>query len=249
MHMPKHKKKNLCNTPKQDRILDRLYQCRELEITTQWQRSVFLAAFIILLFTGYAKLIELLFCRNIACLPFHLTGLILAFLIFIFGILWLAMAKGSKRWTDIYETKIFLYEEKRRVNIPEQFKCKTERFCKNYNDKFSPSPPNALCCYKKGDLLEKKNSFWSFGSATVSTSKVNIMIGFIILIFGAIAVMLHAHILINRDFLHDFPEFCNLLLYAIVVAFSGGVGWKVWQLLKHVPYKAEQDHSRKDQGK
>lgn len=107
MHMPKHKKKKLCNTSKRDRILDRLYQCRELEITTQWQRSVFLAAFIILLFTGYAKLIELFFSRNIAYLPLHWTGLILAFLIFIFGILWLAMAKGSKRWTDIYETKIF----------------------------------------------------------------------------------------------------------------------------------------------
>lgn len=249
MHMPKHKKKKLCNTSKRDRILDRLYQCRELEITTQWQRSVFLAAFIILLFTGYAKLIELFFSRNIAYLPLHWTGLILAFLIFIFGILWLAMAKGSKRWTDIYETKIFLYEEKRRVNIPEQFKCKTERFCKNYNDKFRPSPPNALCCYKKDDLLEKKNSFGSFGSATVSTSKVNIMIGFIILIFGAIAFMRHAYILIKRDFLHDFPEFRNLLLYITIVAFSGGVGWIIWQFLKHVPYKAEKDHSRKDQGK
>lgn len=247
--MPKHKKKKLCNTSKRDRILDRLYLCRELEITTQWQRSVFLAAFIILLFTGYAKLIELFFSRNIAYLPLHWTGLILAFLIFIFGILWLAMAKGSKRWTDIYETKIFLYEEKRRVNIPEQFKCKTERFCKNYNDKFRPSPPNALCCYKKDDLLEKKNSFGSFGSATVSTSKVNIMIGFIILIFGAIAFMRHAYILIKRDFLHDFPEFRNLLLYITIVAFSGGVGWIIWQFLKHVPYKAEKDHSRKDQGK
>lgn len=247
--MPKHKKKKLCNTSKRDRILDRLYQCRELEITTQWQRSVFLAAFIILLFTGYAKLIELFFSRNIAYLPLHWTGLILAFLIFIFGILWLAMAKGSKRWTDIYETKIFLYEEKRRVNIPEQFKCKTERFCKNYNDKFRPSPPNALCCYKKDDLLEKKNSFGSFGSATVSTSKVNIMIGFIILIFGAIAFMRHAYILIKRNFLHDFPEFRNLLLYITIVAFSGGVGWIIWQFLKHVPYKAEKDHARKDQGK
>lgn len=247
--MPKHKKKKLCNTSKRDRILDRLYQCRELEITTQWQRSVFLAAFIILLFTGYAKLIELFFSRNIAYLPLHWTGLILAFFIFIFGILWLAMAKGSKRWTDIYETKIFLYEEKRRVNIPEQFKCKTERFCKNYNDKFRPSPPNALCCYKKDDLLEKKNSFGSFGSATVSTSKVNIMIGFIILIFGAIAFMRHAYILIKRDFLHDFSEFRNLLLYITIVAFSGGVGWIIWQFLKHVPYKAEKDHSRKDQGK
>lgn len=247
--MSKYKKKKLCDTPKRDRILDRLYQCRELEITAQWQRSVFLAAFIILLFTGYAKLIELFFSKNITCLPFHWTGLILAFLIFIFGILWLAMAKGSKRWTDIYETKIFLYEEKRRVNIPEQFKCKTERFCKNYNDKFRPSPPNALCCYKKGDSLEKKNSFWSFSSATASTSKVNIMIGFIILIFGAVAFMLHVSILIKRDFLHYFPEFRNLLLYVIVVAFSGGVGWILWQFLKHVPYKAEKKHSREDKRK
>ena len=247
--MPKHKKKKLCNTSKRDRILDRLYQCRRLEITTQWQRSVFLAAFIILLFTGYAKLIELLLPGDKANLLFHLTGLILAFLIFVFGILWLAMAKGSKRWTDIYETKIFLREEKRRLNIPEQFKCKTERFCKNYNDNFRPSPPNALCCYKKDDLLEKKNSFWSFGSATASTSKVNIMIGFIILIFGAVAFMLHISILIKRDFFHYFPEFRDLLLCIIIVAFSGGVGWKIWQSLKHIPYKSEIDHSRKDKGK
>ena len=124
--MSKHKKKKFCDTLEKDIILDRLYQCRELEITTQWQRSVFLAAFIILLFTGYAKLIELFFSKHITCLPFHWTGLILAFLIFIFGILWLAMAKGSKRWTDIYR--------------------------KNYNDNIRPSSTNDLYCYKKDDL-------------------------------------------------------------------------------------------------
>ena len=106
-----------------------------------------------------------------------------------------------------------------------------------------------VICYKKDDMLKKKNSFGSFGSATVSTSKVNIMIGFIILIFGAIAFMRHAYILIKRNFLHDFPEFRNLLLYITIVAFSGGVGWIIWQFLKHVPYKAEKDHARKDQGK
>ncbi len=236
--MSKHKKKKFCDTLEKDIILDRLYQCRELEITTQWQRSVFLAAFIILLFTGYAKLIELFFSKHITCLPFHWTGLILAFLIFIFGILWLAMAKGSKRWTDIYETKIFLYEEKRRVNIPEQFKCKTERFCKNYNDNFRPSSPNDLSCYKKDDLLEKKNYFWSLGPAATSTAKVNIMIGFIILIFGTLAFIFHSYNLTKSDFFYDFPEVCNLLLLIIMItAVFGAVGAGIWHLLKHTPYK------------
>ena len=247
--MSKHKKKKFCDTLEKDIILDRLYQCRELEITTQWQRSVFLAAFIILLFTGYAKLIELLLSENRAYLQLHLTGLILAFLIFIFGILWLAMAKGSKRWTDIYEAKIFLREEKTRENIPEQFKCKTERFCKNYDANFRPSPPNYPSCYKKDDLLEGKNSFGGVGSATVSTAKVNIMIGFIILIVGAVAIICHAYILIKRDFFYDFSEFRNLLLYVMLVAVPGAVGWKIWQSLKHIPYKAEINHLRKDKGK
>ncbi len=47
-----YKKKDLKYT------LERLYKCRDLEITNLWQRSVFLSVFMLLCFSGYGYLID-----------------------------------------------------------------------------------------------------------------------------------------------------------------------------------------------
>lgn len=40
------------------RTLDRMYSCRDLEISNLWQRSIFLGTFLVLCFTGYGVLIH-----------------------------------------------------------------------------------------------------------------------------------------------------------------------------------------------
>lgn len=38
-------------------VLDRLYKCRDLEISNLWQRSIFLSVFMVLCFSGYGYLL------------------------------------------------------------------------------------------------------------------------------------------------------------------------------------------------
>ena len=77
------------------KIWEQLYRSRELEIKTQWQRSAFLATFIVLLLTG-TGVFYFYFVLKKSCGMFFnycLTSLFLGCLLIISGILWLAMTK------------------------------------------------------------------------------------------------------------------------------------------------------------
>ncbi len=106
----------MCQTPKketQDRQGDRLislrdvyvglWKCRDFELSHLWQWSVFLVTFLVLVFTGYGKLLEFYFSRDstpggphsLGVIQFHGMAVGLSCAGLFVSTLWVCMAKGS----------------------------------------------------------------------------------------------------------------------------------------------------------
>ena len=103
---------------KEKMILDNLYRCRDIEINSLWQKSMFLGTLLVLCFTGYGILLssmikesqkEVLFNYNLLCF-------IVCFISIIFSRLWIYMFKGSKAHYELYERAISKFE-KNKFNI------------------------------------------------------------------------------------------------------------------------------------
>lgn len=94
-------------------VLDRLYECRDLEISNLWQRSVFLSVFMILCYTGYGCLVTQIvenIDNTLKITYLHTVAVALGCISAIFSVLWIAMAKASKAWYEVYETAISSFE-------------------------------------------------------------------------------------------------------------------------------------------
>jgi hypothetical protein len=167
-------------------ILNRLYECRNLEISNLWQRSVFLSVFLILCFTAYGYIalnlldksiennaIEYLFLINTIALCLASIGAI-------FSIIWILMGKGSKGWYEVYETAIsnFEREYQKKLKLPEK--------------------------YIMGEMLlpkDKKNkNIFSPKAGPFSPSKINILIGQMSLYIWILLIVIHS--------LYSFSSLC-----------------------------------------
>ena len=162
------------------KIWEQLYNSRKLEITTLWQRSIFLSAFIVLLLTGSG----FFYFHSILATPIShftlkdsLTSVLLGSMLMISGTLWLAMAKGSKYWTEIYERKIDIIESI--LPIEAQFKYLQETYVIKEHDIAIDSR-----AYHKDKPLVKKHQFCFFKSDSTSPSTVNCWIGIIVFFIG-----------------------------------------------------------------
>lgn len=95
-------------------IYESLWRCRDFELSHLWQRSVFLTAFLLLVYTGYGAVILNVFTNsnlnggNVKILL--LVGLAILLIGMLFSQLWIMMAKGSKAWYEVYEHAIFEIE-------------------------------------------------------------------------------------------------------------------------------------------
>lgn len=90
-------------------IYMRLCACRDFEIKLQWERAVFLTAFLIACFAGYGSFLLSVHQRGYGDLPHILVkGIPLAISLvgIILSLLWVLMAKGSKAWYEHYEQAI-----------------------------------------------------------------------------------------------------------------------------------------------
>ena len=163
-------------------LRENFYKIRKFEIQNLWQRSIFLATFTVILFTGYGFLIEKListaceetssYCAqttpakgDLQLLLTHLACSTLAFLGIVFSIIWTMMAKGSKAWYEIYERRICNIEDA--LAIPEIYRM-------------NPGAPWKL-----------ENSLWSRESGPYSVSKINILLGQVLRTIWQIALNLH----------------------------------------------------------
>lgn len=109
--------------------LNRFYQCRDFELSHLWQRSVFLGAFLVLVFSGYGymliskwdKIIEIKkISQDYMLLHFIAVGL--AFTGIIISILWIMMGKSSKAWYEVYESRICDIEARKEMGIEENYR-------------------------------------------------------------------------------------------------------------------------------
>ena len=94
-------------------IREQYYKMRDFEISNLWQRSIFL------FFSAYGFLVSSLLEQDSNHLVIHEICCVVALLGFVFSIIWIKMAKGSKAWYEVYEKKIIEIEKEESLNIPE----------------------------------------------------------------------------------------------------------------------------------
>lgn len=166
--------------------LDKLYKCRDLEISNLWQRSVFLSVFLILCSTAYGYLIQKSLEQTDAdlILSYGLMSLVLSSINIIFSIIWIAMGKGSKAWYEVYESAITNFENDYWMEL---------RMPQNYVMGSMKCPRENL-----------NNSFLSTKAGAFSPSKINIFIGQIsLLIWSGVSVF---HFISNLEYLDGSGE-------------------------------------------
>lgn len=154
-------------------IREELYKLRKFEVQNLWQRSIFLAAFIAILLTGYGHLIDKLLSEPEKWLTYsfsqslsiHMICCLLSFLGSIFSVIWVMMAKGSKAWYEIHERRIHEIEEE--LNVAESYRMK-------------PGAPWDL-----------DNSLYSYEAGCYSVSRINILLGQVLLIVWWFAFYVH----------------------------------------------------------
>lgn len=91
-----------------DQIYERLWQARDTEINSLWQRSVLLGTFLALCYAGYGALfIQDDVARKLAeGYLIHWQAFGVALLGMVFSFLWTHMAKASKAWYEVHEAII-----------------------------------------------------------------------------------------------------------------------------------------------
>lgn len=180
-----------------------LWHGRDFEITSLWQRSVFLGTFLVLAYTSYGFLWASLIKEDIAVATFLISNTSNAILVSIgsiflcsFGlvisILWVQMAKGSKRWYERYENSISLMIENSNLE----------------NRIFSfPHPQRGEVGVPMHGYLEDTDcddSLLSQKAGRYSVSKINIAIGQVALVIWRMLLILHIVLLLIQIFSQQF---------------------------------------------
>jgi len=171
---PKKKKKT--TTPQTNankvtlkEVRETFYHLRDFEISNLWQRSVFLTAFLVLLFTVYSYVVSGILkneCKSILVSSEICCGIGLAGLAF--SIIWIMMAKGSKAWYEIYERRIGDIETESELGIPEEYRMGADMKPWNLDSKIL-----------------------STNAGNYSVSRLNIVIGIILLLIWFFICTIH----------------------------------------------------------
>jgi len=147
-------------------IYESLWRCRDFELSHLWQRSVFLTAFILMVYTGYGAVMLNVLNNDSLSSDRSKILLFVGFVILLLGILlsqlWILMAKGSKAWYEMYEQAIY------KIEHSEKYASKVV-----VNDMSSDAVVH-------GDIENPKeinNCLSSTKAGAYSPSKINVMIG------------------------------------------------------------------------
>lgn len=152
-------------------IYKRLWASRDFELTTFWQRSIFLGTFLTLSYTGYGALCLKLF-ETKGGEAIWQAGNLFAIVIACFGIivstLWILMAKGSKMWYEWQETAISAFVHDIEPDVFENEKVRDAAAFKiGWTDAFD----------NRWREVKKDNFLFSPNGGPFSVSKVTICIG------------------------------------------------------------------------
>lgn len=171
-------------------LYERYWKCRDFEITTLWQRAVFLGPFLVMIFTGYGAFFAKCFIANekvnfleSGFSENHLIAGAIAIMGMLFSILWICMMKGSKAWYEVYERAITAMDtqkdwifDKDLLNCGAGFKQYKLPGYKNVGRTDKPQ----FCDY-----------LFSTRGGCFSPSKINIVIGQISLLFWIFVAAFH----------------------------------------------------------
>lgn len=223
---------------------DKLWEGRDFELSHLWQRSIFLATFIVALFTiyfsvldsftspdtpfenskleiianenleieGLAKTDEAMLAimhdedKSIVDKPsFQLIALdVICLFGFIFSVLWICMAKGSKYWYERHENGIDAAQRNSFFNDELGKECRNEFYEALWES------GNYTYIPRHGALPEADHDYRIFhlNGARFSASKINIIIGYIFVIAWAILI-------ICNDIVVDLSTFSNNIFCTI----------------------------------
>jgi len=181
-------------------LREEFYKIRKFEIQNLWQRSIFLAAFIAILLTGYGHLIDKLLPESekwltdshSQSLNIHIICSLLSFLGSIFAVIWVMMAKGSKAWYEIHERRIRIIEKE--IQIREEYRM------------------------KRGAPWKLNNSLFSCEPGSFSVSRINILLGQILLV--AWEVILCTHITFSIMLTWSTSNYSVLTKHSIIIFFT-----------------------------
>lgn len=93
-------------------IYMRLCLCRDFEIKLQWERAVFLTAFLIACFAGYGSFLLSVHQHGVGFLSptvVKVIPLMITLIGIVLSVFWILMAKGSKSWYEHYEQAIVAF--------------------------------------------------------------------------------------------------------------------------------------------
>lgn len=242
-------KENKSSFIESEKLLDHLWQARDVEIAHLWQRSIFLATFIVLLFTVFFTLysdatsINIEIKSNVSyCVHANENGskevvehdsvrdiialVCIAEAGFILSVLWIAMARGSKTSYERIEDGINVFHDKCDDLIDDNIRAQKLSMWLdnlwNFNSKAIFPAHGAL-------PVPKKVSF-SFGlfsgiktGSFVSLSKINTVIGYLFAFVWMLLISLSIS-LVNAEGSILFYFVVAAILIEILVNFFIAVG-------------------------
>lgn len=191
------------------------WECRNFEIDHLWQRSIFLAVFLLAIAAGYGTFVNDHLkdispspeaTKELSPLIFHGISLALCLLGIVFSQLWIMMAKGSKRWYECYEAAISSFYDNIHCSIEDiHYNLFTQETIDLIKQKKIP-------VFGKLEERDINDSLLSAKGGNFSVSKVNIFIGQITGFVWIILASVHVHFL--------FPQVeKSWLIYGLFVCF------------------------------
>lgn len=243
------KKKKPERVTKHD-LYDTLWSGRDFEISHLWQRSIFLATFLVLLFTVYFSTLDHIFFekedaadkystvsvtssisnvgksnsvvsikeeeeKDVSALLSAAILDVLCLAGFSFSVLWLCMAKGSKYWYERHEAGIRALYDNQHGFFDNDLNCQLhidwyEKMWHGGNYRCTPHHDTL-------PLPDYSHNFYSLKGSSFSTSKINIMIGYIFIL--AWIVMNFFQLFLLKDSSYPFMIILSLVLVFLFYAF------------------------------
>lgn len=192
------------------------WKCRNFELQNLWQRSIFLATFLVLCFTGYGFFfvhaffegsMVTVFNNDVNLIPAHIIAVAISLIGMVMSVLWACMAKGSKAWYEVYERAIgMLDSHKQFSNFSFLKDCPVGGF----------SMENLPGYKSKGGTPQFNTELFSLKGGLYSPSKINIVIGPICFLIFCVLFALHLECIFLM-FGFSLEEYAVPILFLLVV--------------------------------
>ncbi|MBR2361040.1 MAG: hypothetical protein IKA80_00125 [Spirochaetaceae bacterium] len=209
---------------------NRLWHCRDFESSHLWQRTIFIAGFMVAIATGYGSFVNQHFkemayyilvlldktCEKDAvplCFATNSVALFLSCIGLILSLLWILMGKGSKLWYKAYEVAICTMETSIYGDDSDLQKVLVDDGFAEYGEKYNDTFPWF------GELKHTKcdDSPFSTAAGRFSVSKINIFLGQLAFCVWFVLGMVHLFSVLN--YLCCDVVFCVCVSFVTMVVF------------------------------